>query len=436
MRKLWLTLVVCALAGGTLGAGAAQARLDTSFGQSGYVDVSPPLPAPWRNQYVRHLDAATNGSSFALFERQYCAGQAGCFDSDNLFRYQGDGSLDPYFGGPGGSFQLPQEGEGIPALAVDSRGQPLLAQATANRVVVRRLTPSGVPDSSFGTNGAVELECECEYGRTQLVPGLRGSLTVALPHGRFGDPGAGGTHLTGTAFTLVRLKADGARDPRFGRRGRMTFGLKDAATFNASATSRGGALYLSGPGCCSSGIPGFVVRVSAKGRLDGRFTRAARRSLRSVARLNSLSTSVNGVIARPRGKIDLLGSGDYSKGFVLRLNPSGRAHRRFGRGGLRMLPLPVASATLGSDGATLAASDENLKGADVLMRILAGGRLDPAFGRKGVQIAGTGGDTGVSVVHQSGRRALVLDLGFKECRGYCPAEPELVRFLEGRPKRR
>jgi hypothetical protein len=121
---------------------------------------------------------------------------------------------------------------------------------------------------------------------------------------------------------------------------------------------------------------------------------------------------------------------------VLRLNPSGHVHRRFGKNGLRVLPSPVASAALGSDGATVAVSDENLSGVDVLMRILASGRPDPAFGQGGKSIPGSNGDSGLSVVHQSGRKALVLDLGFHECRGYCPADPKLVRFLEGTPKRR
>lgn len=437
MRKLWLVTTVCVLAvGAMIGAGVAQARLDPSFGQNGLVEVRPPLPAPWRNQYIRHMAAARDGSSFVLFERQYCAGQAGCFSSNNLFRYQGDGSLDPAFGGSGGSYELPQEGEGIPTLAVDSRGRPLLAQASANRVVVRRLTSSGAPDPSFGMDGAVAFECNCEYGETQLVPGPGGTVTVALPRGRYGNGQAGGYGRTGTVLTLMRLEADGSRDPRFGHGGSTTFGLRGVEPFVASATASGGALYLGGAGCCGSGIPGYVIRVSASGRLDGRFTTASQHSLRSLQKLNSLQESVNAVLVRPGGKIDLLGSAGYEKGFVLRLNPSGHVHREFGKNGLRVLPLPVTSAAFGSDGATLAVSDENLSGADVLMRILAGGRLDLAFGRGGEQITDSGGDSGLSVVHQSGRKALVIDLGLHECRGYCPADPKLVRFLEGTPKRR
>jgi hypothetical protein len=240
--------------------------------------------------------------------------------------------------------------------------------------------------------------------------------------------------MTGTSFGLLRLEADGSTDPRFGDDGSAAFGLRGADPFVGSATAAAGAIYLSGAGCCGSGIPGYVSRTSASGRFDTRFTAASQHSLLPLNRLSALQVSVNAVIVRPGGKIDLLGSAGYEKGFVMRLNPNGKANRKFGKNGLRVLPLPVASAALGSNGATLAVSDENLNGDDVLMRILPGGRLDPAFGREGERIPG--GGRGLSVVPQSGHRALVLDLGLLECRGACPAEPKLVRFLQGAAKRR
>jgi uncharacterized delta-60 repeat protein len=436
VQKLLLISIACLLAVGAMTpAAAAHARLDRSYGQNGYVEVRPPLPAPWRNQYVRHLAAARDGDGFALVERQRCAGAEGCSSSDNLFRYLEDGSLDPQFGGPGGSYELPHEGEGIPALAVDSGGQPLLARASADDVVVRRLTLSGAPDPSFGEGGAVKLECDCEYGETQLVPGREGVVTVVLPRGRFGRTSIG-YGRSGTIFTLIRLEADGSLDRGFGEGGSSTFGLRGVEPPIAFATSRHGALYLSGAGCCGSHLAGYVVRVSARGTLDRRFTTASGHALRVVEGLGSLEESVNAVIARPGGKIDLLGSSGYERGFLLRLNPNGRPHRRFGRHGLRVLPVPVASATLGSDSTTLAVSDESVQGGGLLARILPGGRPDPAFGQMGTPIAGSLGDYGFSVVRQVGRRALVLDLGEAECRAYCAPDPKFARFLEGPPTRR
>jgi hypothetical protein len=435
VRKLPFILPVCLFAVGPMaGVAGAHARLDQSYGQNGYVAVQPPLQAPWQNQYIRDMAATHDGDSFALFERQRCAGS--CFSGNNLFRYFGDGSLDPNFGGSDGSYELPSEGEGIPALTVDSRGRPLIAQASTDHAVIRRLTSSGVPDPSFGTEGVVALQCNCEYGGTQIVPGRGGTVTVVVSRGRFGqDPYGYGR--TGTIFTAVRLEADGSEDARFGKGGSSTFGLSGAEPPVASATSKDGALYLAGAGCCGFDIPGYVVRLSARGRLDRRFMAATRRSVQAIRPLGSLRESINAVLVRPGGNIDLLGAAGYETGFVLRLNRSGRRHDDFGRHGLRVLPVPVASAALGSNGSTLAVSDEAASGADLLMRILKGGRLDRAFGSLGTSIAGSVGDFGLSVVHQVGRRALVLDLGNKECRGYCPADPKLVRFLEGpAPKRR
>ncbi len=431
VRKLWLVFVAGVL-GGSIWAGPAQARIDPTFGHNGVVVVQPPLPAPWRNQYIRQLAATRSGFSFALFERQHCAG--GCFSDNVLFRYLRDGSLDPTFGGSG-SYELPQEGEGIPALAVDSRGRPLLAQASEDEVVVRRLTPLGVPDFSFGTDGAVTIACDCEYGETRLVPGPGDSLTVALPRSRFGEV-QNSTGRTGTILTLVRLREDGTRDGRFGQGGSARFGLRGFEPFTSSAVSRGGALYLSGVGCCRSSLPGYVIRVSANGRFDGRFAAASQHALANLRRIPALGEEVNAVVLRRSGKIDLLGSAGYERGFILRLKPNGHPYRAFAAKGLRVLPLPVASAALGHDGAVVALSDEGLVGINVLTRIFANGRLDWAFGGPGETIPGTTGEFGLSVVPQTGRKVMVLDLGLVECRGYCGAEPKLMRFLEGSPKRR
>jgi hypothetical protein len=204
--------------------------------------------------------------------------------------------------------------------------------------------------------------------------------------------------------------------------------------FAAATTTQSGALYLGGSGCCGSQVHGYLVRVSAKGKLDDRFTRATRRSLGELGRLNTLEESVNGVVARSDGTIDVLGSGGYEKGFLLRLRPNGKPRSKFAKQGLRVLPFPVTSAALGSDGAIDAVSDENLTGEGILMRILRGGGLDPAFGPEGSPIPDSGGDFGISVVPQGGRKALVLDLGFQECRNECRTYPKLVRFLEGPAK--
>ncbi|MFN8162764.1 MAG: hypothetical protein U0R26_02835 [Solirubrobacterales bacterium] len=72
-----------------------------------------------------------------------------------------------------------------------------------------------------------------------------------LLHNRYSGEGR-----SGTLFTLIRLKADGSRDSRFGHGGSIKFGLKSAAAPHASSTASGGALYLSGAACCFTDSPG------------------------------------------------------------------------------------------------------------------------------------------------------------------------------------
>lgn len=426
MWKLWLMAVGALVLGALVGAGPAQARLDPSFGQGGVVHVQPPISPPWQNQYIERLAAARDGTSYALFERLYCL-QGNCPSSFVLFRYLPNGELDTAFG-DAGLYELPEEGEGVPVLSVDSQGRPLLVRPGPETAVIRRLTQEGHPDPSFGVGGAVTLPCRCEWGQTQLVAGPRGSVTVAFGRGAFSRGGR-----SGTIYTLVRLESDGSVDRSFGSKGSVTFGVRGAEPFVASATSKGGALYLAGSGCCYSRLPGYVVRVSARGKVDGRFATTAARSIRRLRGLNEFESGVTGVVVRPRGTVDLLGYENYEKGFLLRLDRRGHPVRKFGRRGLQTLPLPVASAAPGSDGAIMAVSNQNLRGAAVAMRILRGGRLDRSFGQE--RIPSSSGEAGLRVLGQAGRRALVLDLGEQECRGYCAPDPKLIRFLEPAPRR-
>jgi hypothetical protein len=429
MRKLWLVLVVSVLAVSAFGAEVAQARLDPSFGNNGVVAVQLPAAGPPGFESVSAMTAARDGSAYVLASRTNCPGAGGCVTTRRLYRYAADGVRDPAFGGSAGSYDLPQEQEENVVLAVDSQGRPLLAQANGGHLVVRRLTTSGTLDQDFGVGGAVAFECDCVYPNARLVPGPAGTLTVVLP-GR----GEGFGHH-GTPITLFRRQADGSADPRFGRRGVSKLILPDAESFTTTATTHGGGLYLAGSGCCAPVHPISVVRISAEGRFDKRFAKAVRHSLGSLDSLHGNRIAVGAVLSRPGGTIELLGStGDGKRGFQLRVNPDGALHKRFGRRGLRMLPEPVSSAALGSEGSTLALSSNGLTNKTFLARILADGRLDRSFDPE--SISGIAGRYGVSVVPVAGRRVLVLDRGIEPCRSYCPQRPQLIRLLEGPPRKR
>lgn len=425
MRKLLAVVSVVAAAG--LLAAPATARVDRSFGDGGVVQVRPPLPPSGAGQLIEGLAGARDGSSYALFWRGGCETSRPCVDDRGyvLYRYRPDGSLDRGFGGPDGSFRLATDQQVAVRLAVDSSGRPLLSETDepgGGTIYITRLTTSGRLDRSFGQRGRATVVCGCEAGR--LIPGPRETLAVAV-----GGPIYGGGR-SGIQVTVFRLAADGTRVDRFGSRGKATVALKGAGFFSA-AGFRGETLYLAGNGCCGLGVGHYVARISAKGRLDTRFSAAARHALRVTRRLKGYSSRLSSLVLRPGGKIDVLGEVGYQRGYMVRLDRDGKLDTGFGSRGLRWLPVPVAAAALGGEGTVLAVGTR-IPGVDLaLMRILPGGRPDPAFGDSGEAVPGGGPGNGGNVVAVRGGRALVLDVGREACRSYCPPKPRLAMFLVG-----
>jgi uncharacterized delta-60 repeat protein len=418
MRKLWLALLMGVCATGAFGVATAEAQLDPTFASGGVLDVQPPLPATAKFQYIRDLDAAPDGSGYALFERARCVSESSCASAYFLYRYGPTGLLDPAFGGPEGS-KVSDAQDGAPVLGVDARGRPLVAQSSNTDVTIRRFTATGALDSSFGAGGVLTLPCSCGYAGVELVPGPEETLTVVISG-------------SGPASTLIRLLEDGALDRRFGKGGSLTIARGDSFGFPAAVFSPGGALYLLGRRCCDR-YPTFLIRISARGRVDKRFARTTRHSLASLEPPPSYASSVTAVLVRPKGKIDLLGyTRRYRRGFELRLNPNGRLHRRFGKRGRRLLPQPVAAAALGSGGTTLTVSRVGGTFDRTVGRILADGRVDRSFPQE--SLPGVWTRKGLSIVPQAEGGALLVDLGLRFCRSYCAPEPRLIRILEKPPR--
>jgi uncharacterized delta-60 repeat protein len=437
MRRTMTMLMVTAVLAATalIGSGSAEAKLDPTFGTGGVVTVSPPLPPEITDQYVEGLAANRGGESFALIRQNGCH-QGNCTGPDRIFHYLANGALDTTFDGSG-SYELPSELEGVPALAVDSAGRPLIVHQfvpvaqTAGKFVITRLLRSGQPDPSFGTNGTVELACSpCGYDQQSVIPGAEGSFLLQRLANIQGENSLGGGP-TGISVTLQAFNAKGAVEPGFGTQGTVTIGLPKKGSVSYSARNATGAVYLGGEALYNRSGGGYLIRVSKKGRLDTNFVHTASRSLERLNAVPGFGAEVAAAVVRPGGKIDLFGGSGYKDGFELRLLPNGKPDPKFGNMGLRLLPFPVGSASLGSEGAEMAVSSESLSGNSVL-RILPGGRVDPGFGSAGQPLPGAEGDAGLSIVAGKGMRAVVLDLGRHECRGYCPSAPKLFSFLEGR----
>jgi len=425
MRRLWIAAIGCVVLAGSIWAGAAQARIDRGYGDEGVAAVQAPLPASWQDQGVLHLVAARDGSAYALIKGRHCEAtpfRYYCPFSYALVRYGRDGFLDRAFGGAAGYYELPFERQ--PVLAVDSAGLPVVAKNVGGEISILRVTAGGSPDARFGSEGVAGFRCNCGRGETHLIAGPHESLTVAVPR----TVGSGRRNeQSGTVVGLARLRGDGSFDKRFGAAGSATVGLPNTAPFVAAATGKGGALYLAGAGCCKA-HRGYLVRISAKGHYDRRFARESGRSLRAAKRFGSLARSVNAVLLRSHGRIDVLGSAGYDRGFMLRLDRHGRRIRKFARKGLRGTPLPIDAAAHGSHGATIALSNTNLRGIGILVRIQHDGHMDRRFGRE--PIPGSEGLPGIEIVSLVRHRVLALSVGPRECREACPPQAQMVRYTE------
>jgi len=415
-----LVLAVAVLGLAVPSAAAAQSQLDPNFGENGVVRVSPPLTSPYDSQYVSQMAAGRDGSSYVLADQHGCPEdpkRRDCVNALNLFRYTRSGAVDPAFGGADGFYEVPDTGRGGGlSLMADSQGRPVIVQDFYRRVTIHRLTRTGQPDPSFGREGVATVRCRCAFG-LGAVAGPRGTLTlVQYPD----DRGS-----VSRPSTLYRLEADGSLDPRFGRGGIAELAYHAEDLFPTGATARDGALYFAGRACCRRGHTFFLTRVSARGRLDRRFTRTARRSLRVLEAPDREWAAVRSVLVRPQGTIDLLGrTADRKRGLEMRLKPDGRPQRSFGNGGVRTPRLPVNAAVLDSDGAIFTLYTE-FEGIRRLSRLLPDGSPDPAF--DGVPLPESKGDYELSLVPQREGGVLVLDIGLQEC-PECTDDPKLIRY--------
>jgi uncharacterized delta-60 repeat protein len=422
----WLIVALAlSLAGlGVAGAATPKPGLDPSYGEGGVAQVRAPFDLPERTRpegseevpgpyYGAQVIAAEDdGSVLAIGSLRACGKL--CDNGLYLSRLDPDGKPDRSFAEGGRlRLRLPAEARHF-TVAGDHSGRILLGYREGTDVYIRRLTPQGRLDRSFGRNGVVKLNCACGEGflQVRLLP-ERGGRVVVDATGPFGRKQI--------RVRLFRLRADGAPDRSFGDRGRVEFSAPELPS--GVALAPGGAILLGGTTCCSLRRV-FVERVTAGGRLDRRFDRTAAGSARRLARLGGYPNLAT-ILPLPDGQVVAVGSSEGRQGFYLRLKPDGRLVRSFGRRGLVRLPFLVYSAALGGGGSVFAAGSGNHA-----YRVLSDGRTDPAFGGdRGVRVPIEGGPA--RVISAGGGKALVADYGEVECIRQCsPPMPAVARFVE------
>jgi hypothetical protein len=437
-RVVSLSMLVLAVVA-VVGAGAAQGKPDPSFGVEGVATLNPPYPPGWTNERIEATATGQNGETYVVARQGSCAAVP-CSQGDFVFRYLANGSLEPAFAGSRG-YEIPPEAVnryevGTPLIAVDSAGLPIVGRTVdpqgqgAGAIVVRRLLPDGAPDSGWAANGAVRLPCPCAGGSAQLLGGPEEStFVVATSVTRKKRKGerSGAT----AAATLIKLDSSGHRAKGFGLRGSVTAKMPGEGEIEYDAITPAGATFFGGRGLTGSTSSGFLVKVTAKGKIDGKFKQRALRSLRRLRGLKGNEVRVTAAVVGRRGPIELFGTAGSIGGFELRLRQDGTLLRGWGTQGLRLLPFPIAAAIQGREGSTMALTGEEAA-PPRLLRITSEGKLDPVFGRVGELLPGATVETGFSLFPAGLGRVGVSDLGLRECRQVCEAAAKLYRFQEGK----
>jgi hypothetical protein len=440
-RKLVLVGMAVVAMGASIGAASAQARLDTSFGLEGVAAVNPPYPPGWTNEEIQTIATGQEGETYVVARQAVtkCSSYP-CPEGQFVFRYLASGALEPAFAG-GRGFEIPTEVSsyriGQALVAVDSDGLPVLGRTVlpevregAGAIVVRRLLTDGQLDTSYGAGGAVRLPCPCEGENTQLLAGPQGSTYVVATSTTRKKRQGQKSGATASA-TLIDLDSTGHRAKGFGARGSVTAQMPGEGEIEYDAITPVGATYFGGRGFSKSTSAGFLVRVSAKGRVDTKF---GARALKSLHRLNGIKgdeVRVTAAVIGRTGPVELFGSAGSIGGFELRLNKNGTLRRGWAENGMALLPFQIAAAVQGREGSTMALTGGEAT-APHLLRITSKGKLDPAFGKTGQTLPGVTNETGYSLYPAGLGRVGIGDLGLRECRQVCEAAAKLYRFLEGR----
>jgi hypothetical protein len=409
-------------------ASRSKAGLDRSYGDGGVASVLPPNRPPGYPTQTRFAEGA-DGSAYMLNTQAEC-GRDTCSSTGFIYRVTSSGAIDGNFGS-GGWVQLPAvpRGEVEPSVAlnVDSNGRLLVGRVESGAVVVARFTPAGIPDGSFGVGGTMSLPCSgCERSGVWLLSAPNGRVVVerqAIPP----TQGGSGSNLGGSV-SLTRLTPGGWPERHFGEAGTVTVQLGQRDYPGEAAVSPKGAILFGAVECCGTPRP-YLVRVSAEGRVDTKFGKAAGRSLARLS-FKGDTSNLRALLPRANGTIDLLGDNASGSGFDLRLKANGEP-AKFGRDGLEALPFSVAAARLGSEGTIFAVGNVGV-GPYAAFRLLADGRVDRAFSPKGIRLPLSG--SGYSLGTPSRGKVLVFDAGLHECRGGCPPTPGIARFVEGSGK--
>jgi uncharacterized delta-60 repeat protein len=264
---------------------------------------------------------------------------------------------------------------------------------------VVRLLADGSPDPSFGSSGArlLDFSSDDSLHGLHLDPEGRILLTGYSDLGEF----------TTACARAVRMLADGGDDPGFGSGGSQCvesgLGNRDISLALDSLLLPDGRTVLAGTtNVAQSGPPSFDMLVAvllSDGSLDTGFGSDGFVSIGfDLGGFNA--DRAEAVALQADGKLLLAGSAWAGNGTdiaLARLLPDGSLDLSFGNGGRAVIPVDLVPG--GSDRAhamvlddeqriLLAGTAQRASGVEAgfVMRLLAGGTLDPGFGSGGIRL--------------------------------------------------
>lgn len=386
-----------------------------------------------------------------------------------FYAYLANGKPDRSFGINGTVRPFAPTGRGvtIEAIAVDSRGRIVLtgsagptvsmpyAGGAMNYAAIERYLPSGDPDPSFGSNGAVitDFGLPLPVRPTGIPDYAQVSLPVDVQTSGVAVDSQGRIVVTGArAATYAPSKSSGFPSPEAFVARLTPNGVQDS-TFNGTGTSQLPGLSSAGEPVLDRRDGTYVVasravtyqepeplarvgHLTAGGTMDAKFGKAG---WRSVGRPFNAESRLSGTLDR-QGRLLL-----FVGAIVERLKADGSADRGFGRKGVATIRSSNGEVSLGglvpTGGehilavGTMRSRPKSDKAVPtnrlLLLRLTGDGRLDRQFGADGMVTTAFGRKSapeGQAVLLDGGR---VLAGG---AAGYEPQNPfrfALARYLLG-----
>jgi uncharacterized delta-60 repeat protein len=297
----------------------------------------------------------------------------------NVLRLNTDGTLDTTFSGDGLATQPFAIPASTDAMVIGADGKILLAgylqSATTNLDwAFARFNADGTNDASFGTGGARVVG---------LGTGSDRIYAAALQSdGRIVVAGTANLGL-GVELAVARLLADGSTDTSFGKAGIAVENFSFAASefAYAAALQADGKILIAGGASIDGSTRPAIWRLNADGTLDTTFGIGGRTRHPS----QTVSPTEARMLVQPDGKILATFGTSYS---IVRFNADGSIDETFSGDGINTFPTTfrARSLALQADGRIFVGGAMNNGANDdfAVVRLLADGTLDTAFGNAGM----------------------------------------------------